>query len=125
MTSEKTADGDESFLAALSPEEAEAIRAHGVVRTYERGTALFHERQTSDRVHVVLSGRVKLSSVSEDGKESVLAIRGPGDLLGELSAIDDEPRSASATALEPVEALVVPAGDFRSFLAQTRRRLSG
>jgi CRP/FNR family transcriptional regulator, cyclic AMP receptor protein len=109
---------DESFLAALSPEAADALRSRGVVRSYERGTALFHERQTSDRVFVVLSGRVKLSSVSEDGKEIVLAIRGPGDLLGELSAIDDEPRSASALALEPVEALVVPTSDFKSFLGQ-------
>jgi CRP-like cAMP-binding protein len=54
--------------------------------------------------------------VSEDGKEVVLAIRGPGDLLGELSAIDGEPRSATGVALEPVEALVIPAGDFKRFL---------
>jgi CRP-like cAMP-binding protein len=54
--------------------------------------------------------------VSEGGKEVVLAIRGPGDLLGELAAIDGEPRSATATALEPVEALSLSAGDFRSFL---------
>jgi CRP/FNR family transcriptional regulator, cyclic AMP receptor protein len=107
---------DEVFLAALSQAEADELRALGVVRTYPRGTALFHEHQNPDRVAVLLTGCVKLSSLSEEGREVVLAIRGPGDLLGELSAIDDAPRSATGVALEPVEALVVPAGDFRRFL---------
>jgi CRP/FNR family cyclic AMP-dependent transcriptional regulator len=106
----------EVFLAALSTEETAALRAPAMVRSFPRGTALFHERQAADRVLVVLEGCVKLSCVSEGGKEVVLAIRGPGDLLGELAAIDGEPRSATATALEPVEALSLSAGDFRSFL---------
>jgi CRP/FNR family cyclic AMP-dependent transcriptional regulator len=106
----------EVFLAALSTEETGALRAPAVVRSFPRGTALFHERQAADRVLVVLQGCVKLSCVSDGGKEVVLAIRGPGDLLGELAAIDGEPRSATATALEPVEALSLSAGDFRSFL---------
>jgi CRP/FNR family transcriptional regulator, cyclic AMP receptor protein len=98
----------EVFLAALNTEETAALRAPAVVRNFPRGTALFHERQAADRVLVVLQGCVKLSCVS--------AIRGPGDLLGELAAIDGEPRSATVTALEPVEALSLSAGDFRSFL---------
>lgn len=46
----------------------------------------------------------------------MLAFRGPGDLLGELSAIDGQPRSASVEAIQPVEALAVSAPDFRAFL---------
>jgi CRP/FNR family transcriptional regulator, cyclic AMP receptor protein len=105
-----------SFLLVLSDDEQAALRERGVVRRFARGVALFHERQGSDRVLVVLDGRVKVGCTSEDGREVVLAIRGPGDLLGELSAIDGEPRLATATALEPVEALVVPAADFNAFL---------
>jgi CRP/FNR family transcriptional regulator, cyclic AMP receptor protein len=111
----------EVFLASLSSEEKDALRVPAVVRTFPRGTALFHERQPADRVLVLLQGCVKLSCLSDGGKEVVLAIRGPGDLLGELGAIDGEPRSASATALEPVEALSVSAGDFRSFLERQPR----
>jgi CRP/FNR family transcriptional regulator, cyclic AMP receptor protein len=111
----------EVFLASLSPTEKDALYARGVVRRFPRGTALFHERQNSDRVLVLLSGCVKLSCLSDDGKEVVLAIRGPGDLLGELSAIDDEPRSATGTALEPVEALTLATSDFRSFLTANPR----
>jgi CRP/FNR family transcriptional regulator, cyclic AMP receptor protein len=106
----------ESFLDALSPEQLAAFRAAAVTRTYDRGTALFHERQLSDRVVVIVAGRVKLSCTTENGKEVLLAVRGPGDLLGELSAIDGDPRSASAIALEHVEALVAPAREFTSFL---------
>jgi CRP/FNR family cyclic AMP-dependent transcriptional regulator len=106
----------EVFLASLSQEEKDALRAPGTVRSFPRGTALFHERQAADRVLVVLEGCVKLSCLSEGGKEVVLAIRGPGDLLGELAAIDGEPRSATATALEPVQALSISAEDFKAFL---------
>ncbi len=104
------------FLAALDPEQSEALHEHGIVRAFRKGQALFHQGGTSDRVVVLLSGRVKVSSVTEEGKEIVLAFRGPGDLLGELSALDGEPRSATVEAIEPVEALAIPAADFRSFL---------
>lgn len=92
-----------------------------MVRSYPRGSALFHERQISDRVIVILSGRVKLSRISEDGTEVVFAIRDAGDLLGEQSAIDGEPRSATGIALDPVEALVVPTRDFILFLEENPR----
>ena len=64
-------------------------------------------------------GRVKVASTSEDGRESVLAFRGPGEVLGELSAIDGQPRSAGVTAVDPVEALVIPTADFRAFLERS------
>jgi CRP/FNR family cyclic AMP-dependent transcriptional regulator len=46
----------------------------------------------------------------------IVAVRGPGDLLGELSAIDGEPRSATVTTLEPTDALLVPGSVFAAFL---------
>ena len=59
--------------------------------------------------------------MSEDGRESVLAFRGPGEVLGELSAIDGQPRSAGVRAVDPVEALVIPTADFRAFLERSPR----
>jgi CRP-like cAMP-binding protein len=113
--------GQRGFFGALEPETADALKSHGVSRRYARGTALFHEGQAAERVLVLLSGTVKLSSLSEDGKEVLLALRGPGDLLGELGMLDGEPRSATAIALDEVEALVMPAADFRSFLEKHPR----
>jgi CRP/FNR family cyclic AMP-dependent transcriptional regulator len=109
------------FLGALEESAADALKAQGVHRRYPRGTALFHERQEADRVLVVLTGTVKLSAVSEDGREFVLALRGPGDLLGELGALDGMPRSASAIAVDDVEALAMSVADFRAFLEQHPR----
>src|SRR2546423_541661 len=105
------------FPAALDEPERAALLERGGRRRYRRGATVFHEGGGSDEIVVVLSGRVKVSTVTADGKEVVLAFRGPGDLLGELSAIDGEPRSATVGALEPVEAAVVPARELRAFLS--------
>jgi len=111
-------EGRPRFLSALPPAHAEALLALGRPRRYAEGAALFHERQPGDRVLVLLSGRVKLCSLSSD-REVILGIREPGDLLGEMSVLDGRPRGASAIALEPVEARVIPAADFYGFLART------
>jgi CRP-like cAMP-binding protein len=65
---------------------------------------------------VLLSGRVKVCDHSADGREIVLGARGPGDLIGEISVIDDQPCSATVTAFEPVEAMVIDAAGFTAFL---------
>ncbi len=107
-----------SFLGALTPEQTRSLRARAIPRRFRKGQALFHEGASSDRVIVLLSGRVKVSTLTDDGREIVLAFRGSGDLLGELSAVDEQPRSASAEAIELVEALAVATTDFRAFLVE-------
>jgi CRP/FNR family transcriptional regulator, cyclic AMP receptor protein len=105
------------FLAVLDESERSDLLDRAGRRRYRRGAVVFHEGGGSDEIVVVLSGRVKVSTVTADGKEVVLAFRGPGDLLGELSAIDGEARSATVGALEPVEAAAVSAREFRAFLS--------
>ncbi|MDQ3486075.1 MAG: Crp/Fnr family transcriptional regulator [Actinomycetota bacterium] len=109
------------FLGKLTADEVTALRASGRERTYGRGAALFFEGERSQTVAIVLRGRVKVSSLSSDGHETVLAFRSPGDLLGELSVLDGGPRSASVTAAEPVEALIVSGSRFRELLAARPR----
>ena len=63
---------------------------------------------------------MKIASVSEDGRESVLAFRGPGEVLGELSAIDGRPRSAGVDARStPSRRSSIPTADFRAFLERS------
>ena len=83
-----------------------------------QGTVLFSEGDASNRVVLLLSGRVKVSSFSEDGHETVLGFRGAGDVLGELAAIDGEEHLASVTVVEAGEALVIPADRFLAALAE-------
>jgi CRP/FNR family transcriptional regulator, cyclic AMP receptor protein len=101
----------------LASSAFDALRAAGHTRRYRRGESLMHERQVPDSIVVICAGHVKLTrGGGGQGKEVLLAIAGPGDLLGELSVIDHEPRSATATALEDVEALEVPASSFSRML---------
>ncbi len=75
-----------------------------------------NEGDRSDHVVIIHAGRVKVTSAAESGKQVLLAIRGPGDLLGEFSAIDGRARSATVTALSAVSATVVPGQAFRAML---------
>lgn len=111
--------GFTGFLAELGPGHIEALRTRGWRRRFARGAVLFQEGGSSEQVMIVLSGRVKISHFTADGREIILAVRGPGELLGELSAIDQEPRSATALAAEPVEALVMTVEDFQQFVSTT------
>jgi CRP-like cAMP-binding protein len=106
----------EPFLARLSAEEMVGLRARSIPRRFARGATIMHEREVRGRVVVIESGHAKVSSMTDDGKEIVFAFRGPGDLLGEISALGGEPRSATVRALEPVDGIAVAAGDFEAFL---------
>jgi CRP-like cAMP-binding protein len=79
------------------------------------------EREPGERVMLLTAGRVKAARVGADGHESLLGIRDPGDVIGELAFIDSQPRSATVTALDPVEAIVIPAQVFRAHLEHTPR----
>jgi CRP/FNR family cyclic AMP-dependent transcriptional regulator len=107
-----------TFLSALTPDDAAELTARAMVRRFERGQALFHEGQLPDRVVLLRSGIVKVTSTTPAGREVVLAFRGPGELVGELGAIDDEPRSATIVAVDPVQALTIPPRDFLAFLEE-------
>ncbi len=110
-----------AFLDALTEAEADDLRSVGRRRRYGANVTLFHEGDEPGPVVVLLSGRAKIASVSSAGREVIVAVRGPGDLLGELSAIDGEPRSATVTTLEAVEALLVPGSAFAAFLERCPR----
>src|SRR5688572_24773451 len=89
--------------------------------SYAAGEVIFEEGGTADCVLLVRAGRVRVTAVAGDGEELLLAERGAGELLGELSGIDGQPRSASVTALEDVRGLVVPLHAFRAFLLDNPR----
>jgi CRP/FNR family transcriptional regulator, cyclic AMP receptor protein len=105
----------EGFLASLSVDEADAFRAAGFRRTYGANVTLLHQADEAGPVMVLLRGRAKIA-VSESGREAIFGVVGPGELVGELAALDNSPRSTTVTTLEPVEALVVPRSDFCALL---------
>lgn len=107
---------DDGFWDGLDPETVALVRAAGARRRFPRGSTLLNEGDVAGRVLIVESGRVKISCLSAEGRETVLAVRGTGQILGELSVIDGLPVSASASALEDVEVTSIPASQFRELL---------
>src|SRR5829696_5737962 len=112
---------DETFLEALTEDEAADLHAAGRQRSYGAKTTLFHEGDDAGPVVVLLAGRAKVATIGGGGRELIMAVRGPGDLIGELSAIDNGPRSGTVTTLEAVEALLVPGSAFAALLERRSR----
>jgi CRP/FNR family transcriptional regulator, cyclic AMP receptor protein len=105
------------FAGGLSDADRAALSAAGRPRVYSRNTHVFREGEPSDFVVVIVEGRVKVLVTSADGVESVLGIRGPGALVGELAAFDGRPRVASAVALDSLAVRLLSAEEFRAFVA--------
>lgn len=86
----------------------EHLAQDGVRHRFRRGEAMFSQGDFADRVFLIEQGWVKITHASPDGRETVLGLRGPGEVVGELSTVDRAPRSAAAVTLGDVEVLVVP-----------------
>ena len=101
------------LFAELDDTQLDHIAATGSVRSLRRGVVLFEEGDEPHEFYLVLEGRIAIAQESEIGRESLLALMGPGDLFGELGCLDGDNRSAQARALEESEVLVVPYAELR------------
>lgn len=104
------------LLAHLGPYARKALLRAGRQRTYERHELLLREGDRSRHVILLITGRVKVFTTAPSGYAAVLAIRGPGDIVGELACVDAQPRSATVVALERLDARVIEANAFEDFL---------
>jgi CRP-like cAMP-binding protein len=107
-----------AFFEALGPHDAEALTTAGVQRRFRSGEFICREGDPGAAIVVVLSGYVKLTKTAASGRETMLELRGPGDVLGEMSVIDGRPQSANAVALGDVDALLVGAAAFNALRAE-------
>lgn len=89
-----------------------ALAATATRRAWDTGTVLFQRGDAGDYLLALTSGRVRLSVSASSGKELVLRHMGPGEVLGEFSLIDGQPRSADATVVEPSSGLVLQRDKF-------------
>lgn len=82
----------------------------------QRGGIIFAEGEAGERMYVVLDGKVKLGHAAPDGRESLLAVLGPGEVFGELSLFDPGPRTATATAVTDTVVVGLGHADLRPWL---------
>ena len=93
-------------------EVARALRQ----RRFRRNEVIFHQGDPGDSLHIIASGAVKIVLPSAEGEEAIIATLREGDFFGELALLDGAPHSATATALEPAETMMLPRPVFHDLL---------
>ncbi|MDH4347082.1 MAG: Crp/Fnr family transcriptional regulator [Thermoleophilia bacterium] len=101
------------LFRSLAPAEVAAFSQLVREKSYPKGSVILFEDDPGDSLFVVRDGRVKVVLVAEDGREVILGILGVGEHFGELSLIDDQPRSAHVVAMEDSGLLVLRREDFK------------
>jgi CRP/FNR family cyclic AMP-dependent transcriptional regulator len=105
------------FFAGLDGASLERVGRWMRTRRFRRGEVIFHQGDPGDALFIVTSGVIKIMLPSDSGEEAILATLRPGDVFGELALLDGAPRSATATALEATETVILPREQFRELLA--------
>ncbi len=108
---------DVSGLNRVESELLDAISARGQLKLFPARTIIIHEGDPGNAVYLINSGRGKIYSTNDSGKEIIFDNFGPGDILGE-PILDGGVRSASVMTLEATSCSVIRASDFKDLIAQ-------
>lgn len=106
------------WFGSLSPQLRTDLLSGSELHRLSAGAMLFRQGDGPDGFYAVLRGHIKMSSLTGEGKESILAMLDPGSWFGEISLIDGLPRTHDATALDSVQLLKVDGQVFRRLMLQ-------
>ncbi|MBS6101696.1 MAG: Crp/Fnr family transcriptional regulator [Actinomyces sp.] len=104
------------LFEGLDEAQQNSLRSKMGQTTLRRGEVLFEEGEPGNRLYIITEGKVKLGHTSMDGRENLLAVLGPGEIIGELTLFDPGPRSTTATAVSPVTLLHLDHADLNAIL---------
>jgi len=107
-----------SLFEELDERELGSIAAVAKPRRYAKDDVVFHADESGDVFCLIKEGQVKITMISPEGKEIILSMLGPGDFFGEMALLDDEPRSATVVAMEPLELVTIWRADFLQILTE-------
>jgi len=105
-----------SMLQVLSPEEMKLMDTMATMRDAPRNQVLYFSEDSANSVYLLKKGKVKISKISSDGREVILAILGPGEVFGELSITGQEKREEIAEVTEDAIICKVDLPDFESMM---------
>ena len=117
--------GDIDIFSGLAAADLGAIAAKMHRRSFKKGTAVFRENEEGEELFVVADGTVAITIRSQDAEEIELSRVGRGGFFGEMSLLERAPRSATCTAVEPTECLVLAAADFDALMQEYPRAAMG
>jgi len=95
------------LFSMLTASQAESMADAIVKRRFKRGEAIVEQGKKSDALSIILTGRARVMSTDARGREVILATMSPGDYVGEMSLIDDEPHSATVRAEIQTDVLIL------------------
>jgi CRP-like cAMP-binding protein len=101
------------LFAGIPGDDVRSVLALARRATYRRNEVVFHHHDPADAVHLIAKGRFDIRITTGLGDVVALAIRGPGETFGELAVVTGTERSATVTALEPGETLVLRGSELR------------
>jgi CRP-like cAMP-binding protein len=104
------------LFSGLAESDLAAFAALVRERRYPKGAVIVFRDDPGDALYVVADGQVKVVLVAEDGREVILSVLRDGDFFGEMSVLDDEPRSAHVIAMEDSRLLALRREDFQAQL---------
>lgn len=104
------------FFASLKPTERADLASITKINKYHKGDYIFHQEDPGSTLYIIASGQVKITVSSPEGEEVILAILTDGDFFGELSLLDQQPRSANVVTMLDTETIVLHRHDFLNFL---------
>jgi CRP/FNR family cyclic AMP-dependent transcriptional regulator len=107
------------LFSQLSAVELQRVVDVARERAYPRNSVILFEDDPGDALYVVANGQVKVVLIGEDGREVILSVMGPGEFFGEMSLLDDEPRSAHVIAMEDSSLAVLRREDFEGLLTSS------
>ncbi|HSU05552.1 MAG TPA: Crp/Fnr family transcriptional regulator [Acetobacteraceae bacterium] len=105
-----------AVFEAMRPEELDEVLRLSSERRVPRGASIFQKGDEGSSMMAVLTGRVRVSSVSAEGREVTLNVINPGKVFGEIALLDGKPRSADCSAIEESTLLVLERRHFLPFL---------
>lgn len=100
----------------LSDQELEKIAGLGVRKKYKKGSIILLEEETGAALFVIITGKVKIVRMDDDGREVILSILGESDFFGEMAILDGLTRSASVVATSKSELFMIHRRDFLKLL---------
>ncbi|MEU7972439.1 Crp/Fnr family transcriptional regulator [Micromonospora sp. NPDC049089] len=110
--------GASGLVAHLPQDEWHRVQGTGIPVRFEPRDVLLRQGDTTQHVHVVLAGCVKIVRSESDGSRAILTLRAAGDVVGDLAAVDLQPRSATVTALTSTVTRLLTGPQFRRFLTR-------
>jgi CRP-like cAMP-binding protein len=108
-----------SIFAGLDARQLDALAALAVRRRYRAREVVLRKGDPALQIFVIASGRLKAITAGSEGRQAALAIMGPGEVFGEVAVLDGQPRSATITAIEPCELVILQRNDLFHFLERS------